>query len=65
MKVTKTLKTRHAGLLEEIAKEVKVNEKFIDGAVSKYEAARIKEEMRKLANEQAGQVRTRCALELK
>ena len=48
MRVTKTLKVRHAGILKEIAKEVQVNEKYIEGAVSKYEAARIKQEMRKV-----------------
>ena len=37
MKITKQIKLRHEGLLNEIAKEIELNKKFIDNPMSDIE----------------------------
>lgn len=46
MKITKSVKKRHQGLLEEIKKEIKNNEKFLTDIISEHEKIRFKNESR-------------------
>jgi hypothetical protein len=46
MKITKSLKKRHQGLMDEIKKEIKLNEKYLSETVSDHEKLRFKKEAR-------------------
>lgn len=47
MKITSSIKKRHAGILEEIQKEIKQNEKFLTDVVSDHERMRKAKELAK------------------
>ena len=46
MKITSSVKKRHQGILEEIQKEIKLNEKYLTDVVSDHERLRRAREMK-------------------
>jgi len=46
MKITTSIRQRHKGLLEEIQKEIRTGETFLQGSMSDRERLRLRQEMR-------------------